>query len=164
MLIVATVLTTIHGLVRWAAILVASWALGLRLFTLFRGRGLPQVERPSLVTLTGVIHAQVVLGGVIAVLAWAGGAPPFAGSTSTLIGHALGGVLMAAAATLAVATSQRLPQARMRAAWTTLFDAATWLLLGKFALSAPLVAAAVIVAVLVERRLPQPALRDTTHT
>lgn len=163
MLIIATGLTTVHGLVRWAAILVASWVLALRLFRLIRGRGLPRVERPSLVTLTSVVHIQVVLGVGIAILAWAGGTPPFEGRTGTLIGHALGGVLMAATATLATAMSQRSPQGRIRAAWTTLFVAATWLLLGKFALSAPLVAVVLIGALLVERRLPQTATGDTTH-
>ena len=164
MLTMATGLTTVHGLVRWATILVASWVLALRLFKLIRGRGLSDVERPSLATLTGVAHVQVVLGVVIALLAWAGGAPPFEGRTGTLIGHALGGVLMAATATLATAMSQRSPQTRTRAVWITLFVAATWLLLGKFAFSAPLVAVALMGALLLERRLPQTATRDTTHT
>ncbi len=154
MLSVAETLTPLHGLVRWAAVAAASWMLALAIVALLRRRGPSSLARRSLAVMTGVLHAQVGLGVLIAALLFTAGSPPFDGRSGTLFGHALGGVLMAASATLAIVLSRRGKTPLAQSAWMTVFVGLAWLLLGKWTISAPLAAAALIVAFVLERQAP----------
>lgn len=156
MLAFAETLTMLHGLVRWLAIAAASWMLALALVMLVRRRGLGALERRSLTALTGSLHGQVGLGVIIALLLNGSGAPPFEGRVATLVGHALGGVLMAACATLATVMTRRAASHRAQGLWLAVCTGLGWLLLGKWAVSIPLLIVSVIVVLLVTRLAHRP--------
>lgn len=164
MLSVAETLTSIHGLVRWASVAAASWMLALTIVSLIRRRALGSLDRRSLAVLTGVLHAQVGLGAIIAAILFAAGAPPFEGRGGTLFGHALGGVLMAAAAALAIVVSRRGRTPLAQSAWTAGLVGLTWLLLGKWAISVPLTGAGLLIALWLERRRAPLTAPDTARS
>mgnify|MGYP007071075084 CR=1 FL=1 len=154
----AQTLTGLHGLVRWAAVVAASWMLALAIVALVRRRGPRPLDRRSLTMMTGVLHAQVGLGVLIAATLFAAGAPPFEGRSGTLIGHSLGGVLMASAATLAIVVGRRGKTPFAQSAWMAAFVALAWLLLGKWTISIPLVGVGLIAAFVLDRpSAPMPA-------
>ena len=152
MLSVAATLTSLHGLVRWVAIASASWMLALAIVALVRRRGQSPLDRRSLAAMTGILHAQVGLGGLVAAILFAASSPPFAGRNGTLVGHALGGLLMAICATLAIVVGRRGRTPLRQSVWTMVFVGLAWLLLGKWTISVPLAAAALIVAFVLDRR------------
>lgn len=155
MLNVAESLTLLHGLIRWLALAAGSWMLALALAMLWRRQGPGLLERRSLTVFTGALHAQVGLGVIIALLMNGVGAPPFEGRTATLLGHALGGVLMAICGTLAIVTGRRARTARSQAAWVAVFSGLAWLLIGKWVYAIPLLLAALGVVFLLKRTTPR---------
>ncbi len=164
MLAIAEFLITLHGLVRWLAIVAASWMLALALVMVVRRRGAGVLERRSLSALTGALHGQVGLGVIIALLLTSAGAPPFEGRNATLIGHALGGVLMAACAILAIVLSRRAATPRVQGLWLAVCVGLAWLLLGKWVVSIPALAIALIVVVVLQRSARLNATPDATRT
>jgi hypothetical protein len=166
MLNLAESLTLLHGLMRWLALASGGWMLALALAMLWRRQGLGLLELRSLTVFTGALHAQVGLGVIIALLMNGAGAPPFEGRTATLMGHALGGVLMAVCATLATVLGRRARTALSQAAWVAVFSGLAWLLIGKWLYSIPLVLAALVIVVLLKRATsgagasPEDGLRD----
>ncbi len=156
MLAIAETLITFHGWARWLAIAAASWMLALASVQLVRRRRAGALERRSLTVLTGVLHGQVGLGVIIALLLTGAGAPPFEGRSATLFGHALGGVLMAACATLAIILSRRAATPRVKGLWLTVCVGLAWVLLGKWVISVPILVVAVIVALTIRRRAVAP--------
>ena len=164
MLSVAATLTSLHGLVRWVAIASASWMLALAIVALVRRRGQSSLDRRSLAAMTGILHAQVGLGGLVAAILFAASSPPFAGRNGTLVGHALGGLLMAICATLAIVVGRRGRTPLRQSVWTMVFVGLAWLLLGKWTISVPLAAAALIVAFVLDRRRAPLTAPDPTQS
>jgi hypothetical protein len=136
-------LTSFHGLNRWLVLASASLAFGLSIAGLARHRLFGRLGRRTLAAFLAALGAQVGLGLLIVASSAATGLKPFDGSGSTLVAHALGGLLAISFSGVAVVLVRRRDTERAAARTAAIWTGLAALCVGKLAITLP---AAVVVA------------------